>query len=1366
MDSGGVRRGRLRPSPRTTFSQRFAELFAAAGNPTLRRVAAAAEARMRAARAAGQKSGASVQRISDWKSGRNVPARFEVFLPVLLTLVDEARKSNSPVPVALLDVQQWQRLWTASNEWDPNSDAADVVCPYLGLAAYRPEDTEVFFGRGRPTAELADLVRRTVAGDGGMVVLVGASGAGKSSLLQAGLVPALRDSADGWAVATLTPGADPMHALSAAVGVPLSAVGNGSGEPGSSDGATVGYEAETEPEPSGSAPSGVENHSGPASVEVDVATAAGVFDSGCTENGVASAPSVSAALSAWGAGRRRLLVVDQLEELFTLCRDERQRVEFLGALEHLAIRGDGEPAAVVLAVRADFYARCLDEPALEDALKHRSYLLGPMRLDELAEAIGRPAESAGYKLESGLEELVISELCGLGGERRSYDPGALPLVSHVMEAVWQRREGSRLTIEGYRAAGGVLGSVAATAENAWSELTDFQQALGKQVLLGLVAVGDDSRDTRRRVSRADLLRQTVVTAEAALDALARTRLITLDADTAYLTHEIVLDAWPRLRSWIDEDRVGYLERQRLQADATEWVERQRDSSLLYRGARLVTMREHARGTESGPVAAEFLRAGESARRRADRRAAAGGTALVLLTVVALILAGVAFVQRHDAARDRDAAVFNSVLAEADRLEVSDPSLSAQLALVAQGLRPHDPEVLARLINTANLPLATPLTWKNDMVTATAFRPDGRLLATGSFVVHLWDVSDRRAPHVVGGELPGGGVVNTLAFSPNGQILAAAAADNVLRLWDVRDPEHAVPLGDPLRIGNPTAVGFGPDGSTLAVSSPDGGITFWDITDPRQPRSIGTPIRAAGEFRGTTGVAFSADLHRVVVVGDRGVTQLWDIADPRQPAVPVGSIDSTAMSAALSPDGRVVALATTKAVEIWDYTGADVATHAAASLSDIGVAGGTGLAFRDDGRVLAYPSSGSGVALVDLTELSHPIPMGRQPAGPYGYPTAVTFAPDRHAMVVGGRDSAYLWSLPDPIAVARTSWPRGPLVAVGGRTLLVGDTDRDRYLEAWQMDDSLTARRLGRLDFDPMTGAPIQSVVSPDGRTLALSPYEKRLRLYDVSETSGIVPRADVPRDESYSSVVVFSPDSARLFVSETENGVALLRIWDVRGRTPTLLADRIPLPFRYLIDLAVAPDGRSLAMVGDDGAAELWSIADPAHPVRSASLQPSGSVLLIHLRFGPGGRTLTATADDQTLRVWDVTDRSAPVRIGDPLSNRPAWVSGLDYSADGRYVASIDSESVIRLWDFTDRTHPRVIKHPIATTRPIPLGGTIAFRPDGRHLLGTGADGLVRFWDLDPADAVTRVCATTRSIMTPQIWREHLPGLAYRPPCP
>lgn len=544
-----------RESPPATFSRRFAELYAAAGNPTLRRVSAAAQARMRAGKARGQTGGASLQRISDWKAGRNVPARFETFAPVLLTLIDEARKSSGLVGSELLSLREWERLWSQANAWSPDDE--DTRCPYPGLRSYRADDAPTFFGRDRVTAELAEMVGRVADGPGGMVILVGASGSGKSSLLHAGLVPALTASETGWAAVTLTPGADPVTALTAAT---------------------------------------------------------------------AHLPTTG----------RRLVVVDQLEELFTLCADSGQIDEFLKNVEHVAVPADAAPTGVVAAVRADFYARCLDHAVLEEALKHRSYLLGPMRLNELAAVIARPASLAGYKLEPGLEELIITELCGLDGRdgRSGYEPGALPLLSHVMATAWDHRSGGRLTIESYRKAGGVRGSVAATAERAWDELSESQQVAGKHVLLGLVNIAQDARDTRRKVSLADMAPSAAGAGQAAVEVLARSRLVTLDAESVYLTHEIVLDAWPRMRSWIDEDRVGYAQRQHLQSDAEEWIAHNRDMSRLYRGPRLESAREHADRFPLTPTGMEFLTASVAAARRTRRRWQVVRAALLIESMMA------------------------------------------------------------------------------------------------------------------------------------------------------------------------------------------------------------------------------------------------------------------------------------------------------------------------------------------------------------------------------------------------------------------------------------------------------------------------------------------------------------------------------------------------------------------------------------------------------------------------------------------------------------------------------------------------------------------------------------------------------------
>ncbi|WP_282784866.1 hypothetical protein [Nocardia sp. CC201C] len=377
----------------------------------------------------------------------------------------------------------------------PTRTADESDCPYLGLAPYQRRDRDLFFGRTHATAEFADLVREAAGDASGMVILIGASGAGKSSLLAAGLVPAVGD----WDVTTITPGADPIATLAAAYGI----------------------EGDTD----------------------------------------LTADDIITALTAQRLDRQRLLIVDQFEEFFTACESETARAEFLAALHRCATE---HTAAVVLALRADCYAHCLAYSSLQGALEKRSYILGPMRPDELAQAITGPARLAGLELEPGLDELIITDLCGVRDhhDRHGYDPGTLPLLSHALAATWRHRSGHRLTTAGYRSTGGISGAVAATAEHAWDALTAEQQAAATAMLPELVAVHRDAHATRRRIARPDLLRRTTdpEAAAAALELLTRARLISRDGDTVGFIHEIVLGAWPRLRGWVDAARVDLLTR--------------------------------------------------------------------------------------------------------------------------------------------------------------------------------------------------------------------------------------------------------------------------------------------------------------------------------------------------------------------------------------------------------------------------------------------------------------------------------------------------------------------------------------------------------------------------------------------------------------------------------------------------------------------------------------------------------------------------------------------------------------------------------------------------------------------------------------
>jgi hypothetical protein len=509
------------------------------------------------------------------------------------------------------------RLTPAEGPED-GEDAAEQRSPYPGLAAFGPEDARFFFGRERLTTELADRLAETATQRAGPLVIVGASGCGKSSLLRAGLIAALERGAllvpgsARWPRVILTPGEAPLQrlakALSTAAGMPADEIATAlSEEPGRL---------------------------------------------------AAVLRAVLASRAAGPAGRagRVVLLVDQFEELFALGQDEAERRGFLDALAAACgappANGSGnggeEPAGlVVLALRADFYGRCMAYPALVSALRERSVLVGPMTDGELRDAIDKPAHAAGLVIEPGLTDLLLRDIRG-GGPARDED-GTLPLLSYALLATWQRREDRELTMAGYQATGGIWGAIPQEAERIYTRLDPTGQAAARAVLLALVRVGEGTADIRRSSGLNELMVRRFGDDPGAFtqarDELAAARLITLRAGSADITHEALLRAWPRLAGWIEEDRAGLLARQRLADTAATWQRADRDPAALYRGTLLATARQWADGREAdlGPLDQEFLcasteleRAEQQMARRRTRRWRQASGVLAVLVIAALI----------------------------------------------------------------------------------------------------------------------------------------------------------------------------------------------------------------------------------------------------------------------------------------------------------------------------------------------------------------------------------------------------------------------------------------------------------------------------------------------------------------------------------------------------------------------------------------------------------------------------------------------------------------------------------------------------------------------------------------------------------
>ncbi|OIK23822.1 WD40 repeat domain-containing protein [Streptomyces malaysiense] len=1348
---------------RTAFAERLALLYKEAGNPPLKSVAEAV-GRLQRVDERGRPVRVSAQRISDWRRAKNVPAQFAVLAAVLQILIPEARRARPhPVSTGLYDLAHWQRQWEraladpvgdratppaspAEENGRPPAQAPPVtggVCPYRGLAPYRQEDARWFFGRERSTDAIISQLR-TAGPAGGLVMLVGASGAGKSSLLNAGLVPAIAGGAlagpglapqpDGepgrrTPVVQLVPGADPLAELVRRI----------------PDLAPVAAEARAAERA--------------AAARQEAAVTAG-----------AEAPrtvrSARAAVTAWARreappGVRPVIIVDQFEETFTLCPDEAERRTFIQLLHASCTPPFGAsgpaPVLVVLGIRADFYEQCLGYPELADALQHRHMVLSPLTSGELRDAVTGPAKAVGLELEPGLAELIVREVSA-DGPRGAHDAGVLPLLSHALLATWQRRKAGKLTLAGYRAAGGIQGAVAATAERAWSGLDPAARTAARLLLLRLVRLGEDTVATRRRGTRRQLAQESSDPGktEESLEALVRARLVTLDAETVEITHEALLHAWPRLRHWIDDNRNDHLLRQRLEEDGRSWEDSERDSSLLYRGSRLEQARAWARSagdTYLTRSAVEFLAASVRLRKRTVWLSRAAVAALVVLALVAGGSAVIAWQQRDDA-------VFEQVLAEADRVQRTDPSLAAQLDLVAHHLRPGDKGTYSRLISIVNAPLATPLSGHTGAVYLTSFSPDGHTLATASYdrTVRLWNVSDPTRPRPLGGPLTGHtSWVSSAVFRPDGKVLASAGDDGTIRLWDVADPARPTALGAPLagHSGTLYLIAFSPDGHTLASAGEDGTVRLWNVADPAHPTALAV---LRGHTAAVRSVAFSPDGHTLAAGGDDHTIRLWKVTDPRRPA-PLGVLrghTDIVHSVAFSPDGRTLASGSADdTVRLWDVTDPASAKPLGAPLT-----GHTGpvwsVAFSPDGGRLAAASADSTASLWNVGDRAAPSQIGEPLAGSSGEMYALGFSPDGRTLATGSGDAKVrLWSIPTSDMIGRSG-----AFSPDGRVLAT--TARDGRLRLWNVAHPGRPVRLG-LPFVSGDGADTL-VFSPDGDTLAVLTSEQKVYLWNVADPAHpFRPGPPLPLRTRFMgpNALAFSPDGHTL---ATANDDRTIRLWDV---SDPAAAKPLGAPLTghhgYINALVFSPDGHTLASGSADSTVRLWDVTDPA------AARPLGAPLTRHtgpvnaLAFTPDGRALASGSDDDTVRLWDVTDPAAAEPLGAPLTGHTEAVTSLTFDADGNTLASGGDDNTVRLWNVTDPTAARPIGQ--SMTPNAKTGTFLSFSPGSRVLGVSSGQDTVRLWDLDAGTAIDHICSVTRDVLTPAKWQEYLPRLSYDPPC-
>ena len=1183
-------------------------------------------------------------------------------IPVLLPGGNRGERSKLPTfltqttwvefPQSLDDKDAFHRLKSGilGIAPGPSSDQPIFagVCPYRGLEVFDVEHQSFFFGRDALTEWLLDELKPKAGQPANrFLAIVGASGSGKSSLARAGLIAALKQGAlehsHEWPIYIVKPGYDPLENLA----LQLASDPRGF--------KTLRNDLLTDSE------------------QLHLTTRFMLRDKPDTH--------------------RVVVLIDQFEEVFTLCRDGILRQALIDNLVHAANEPLGQ-TVVLLTMRADFYGRCAEYENLAAALADHQLLIGPMSEPELHDAIVKPLQLTGHEFESGLVDVLIQDFKG--------QAGSLPLLQYALTQLWEQRQDRLLTHAGYKAIGKLDGALEKRANAIYQRFSAEEQEVCRQIFLRLTEPGEGIDDTRRRASHNELAKSE--TTEKVLKALTDARLVTTEGDSDKIesfievSHEALIRSWSQLRRWVDDDREALLIQHRLSEATREWVEHRKDNAYLYRGSRLSQVEEWAqsRKTLLSEYEEKFLRESlnlrdeeirqrekqqrkllDQARALASERETAANKQkklsqyIGIVAVVAAILAAFAVIQWQETDGAKKIAEENKRIADDSAKRAGEQAKKAEKATqeatkqrqLAEQARQDTERSLARFFAVEAA----------DRLDANTHGPLKLLLAKEAIKIAHTTETDQAVRKIltwIQGEPINDhkytddsileNIVFSVAFSPDGHTLASASISGNIKLWNLNDlnSEPKVLHNDKITNMNMVfSIAFSPDSHTLASGGAGGSIKLWNLNDQNSEPKV-----LAGCTFMCRSVAFSADGNLLASSGEDHTVRVWNMNN-------------------LNAEPRILR------------------GHKSSVRS---------VAFNTDRQLLASASQDSTILLWDAKNLNaQPVALD----GHEGFVHSVAFSADGNLLASSGEDrTVRLWNLDNLDAEPKVlRGHEGSVLSVAFSTdgSLIASAGFDYTVRLWNLDN---------LDAEPKVlrgheGSVLSVAFKPNSHSL-ISSSANDIRLWNVKNLNAQPHTLD--GHEGFVHSVAFSADGNLLASSGEDRTV---RVWNMNNLNAE---PRILRGHKGRVQSVVFNANRQLlASASQDSTIRLWDI-------ENLNAQPhtlnghEGAVLSV--AFSADGNLLASSGEDRTVRVWNMNNLNAEPRI---LRGHKGRVQSVAFNANRQLLASASQDSTIRLWDIEN-----------LNAQPHTLNGhegavlSVAFSADGNLLASSGEDRTVRAWNL------------------------------------